>query len=170
MEGTIRSAMPDEISPEAEEVMMQILKRKMKTCASMLVRVVRALEEKFGPEVMETCQAQFGQYRPRPDSELGGPEDDLREFCDRLDKGCVGSHRWERVVDEPDRVGYRFLKCLWAEVFNELKAPDIGHWLCDSDDPGVRSYNPQLAFERTKTLMDGDEECDHVFCVAKEGE
>jgi hypothetical protein len=80
----------------------------------------------------------------------------------------VASQRWERVVDESDRVGYRFTRCVWAEIFRALGEPEVGYLFCAGDDPAVRAYNPHLAFERTKLLMNGDEWCDHVFYVAEE--
>ena len=83
-------------------------------------------------------------------------------------RGCVGSHRWERVVDEPGRIGYRFTRCMWAEAFRELGEPELGLVICAGDEPMVRSYNPDLGFRRTKVLMLGDDVCDHVFLVEPE--
>ena len=100
---------------------------------------------------------------PRPDT--GEPAADLREFCARLDTGCAGSHQWERVIDEPHRIGYQFTRCMWAEIYRELGEPLLGSFICAGDEPAVRSYNPKLAFRRTKVLMNGDEVCDHIFYV-----
>jgi hypothetical protein len=57
---------------------------------------------------------------------------------------------------------------MWAEVYRELGEPELGWVFCAGDEPGVRSWNPKLAFQRTKVLMDGDELCDHVFYVKAE--
>jgi hypothetical protein len=59
---------------------------------------------------------------------------------------------------------------MWAEIFHELGEPELGLILCASDEPAVKSYNPELAFTRTKTLMDSDELCDHIFYTKREGE
>jgi hypothetical protein len=56
---------------------------------------------------------------------------------------------------------------VWAEIYRELGEPELGFALCASDEPAVRSYNPKLAFRRTKLLMNGDEVCDHEFYVDK---
>ena len=72
-----------------------------------------------------------------------------------------------RVIEEPGRIGYHFTRCMWAEVYRELGEPELGLVICASDEPAVKAYNPQLAFERTKVLMDGDELCDHIFLVEK---
>ena len=137
----------------------------MKGACGMLVGVVRAMEEQFGPEVHEVLREKRANRTGRPEDQLGPPEEDLHAFCDRLEKGCTGSHEWERLVDEPGEVGYTFTACLWAEIFNELGATDIGWWWCEGDEPAVKAYHPRLGFRRTKTLMEGDDECDHIFLV-----
>jgi hypothetical protein len=104
---------------------------------------------------------------PGPAGLPAGPEEDLRAFCARLEAGCAGSHQWERVLDEPGRIAYRFTRCLWAEAFRELGEPELGFYLCAADEPAVRACNPRLGFRRTRTLMRGDPECDHVFLVER---
>ncbi len=165
MQGSFSELLGQELSPEAEAKLRELLKRKMKGACSALVRVLRALEERYGPAVKDVAHDALMKRTPRPTSELGRPEEDLHGFCDALERGCVGSHRWKRAVDQPDRIAYNFTSCLWAEIFNELDAADIGWWWCEGDEPAVRAYNPQLGFERTKTLMQGHDECDHVFLV-----
>lgn len=167
MTGSIRDVLLEEISDRSEEQIVDILKGHMKACATILVKVIRALEAEYGPGVIEVAGKALLIREARPPSQIGRPEDDLHIFCEQLERGCVGSHRWKRLIDERDRVGYRFHRCLWAEIFNELKAPDIGRWLCEGDEPAVRSFNPKLGFKRTKTLMDNQDECDHVFRVVE---
>jgi len=165
--GSIREVLPEDISEDVEHIIDDILKSKMEACARILVSVIRALEHEYGPGVLKVARDAILRREPRSPSQLGKPEEDLRTFCNNLEKGCVGSHRWKRVIDAPDQIGYRFHRCLWAEVFNELEAPDIGKWLCEADEPAVRSFNPKLGFSRTRTLMDKQGECDHVFYVKK---
>lgn len=165
MRGSLNDILPEPISPENEKVLCDLLKRKMRGSAWLAVQLLHAMEERFGPEARQVVRemAQNGEVAPRPDA--GEPAEDLREFCASLDKGCVGSHRWQRVIDEPDRIGYHFTRCMHAEAYRELGEPELGYVICAGDEPAVRSYNPQLAFQRTKTLMEGAEMCDHVFYV-----
>jgi len=166
MRGSLNDILPEPISEENEKVILELLKRKMKGAAGLGVRLLHAMEERFGPEAREVVRqmAKSHNIKPRPDA--GDPETDLREFCHRLDRACAGSHRWERVIDQPDRVGYHFTRCMWAEIYRELGEPELGFVICAGDEPGVKSYNPKLGFERTKVLMNDDEICDHVFYVA----
>ena len=167
MPGSLNDILPEPISERNEEVLLELLKRKMKGAAGMAVRLLHAMEERFGPEAREVVRQMAEGRQPQPRPDAGDPEADLHEFCDGLDKGCVGSHRWVRVIDEPDRVGYHFTRCMWAEAYRELGEPELGFVICAGDDPAVRSYNPELGFKRTKVLMNGDEICDHIFHVEK---
>jgi hypothetical protein len=165
--GSLNDILPEPISEENEEILLGLLKLKMRGAAGLTVQLLHAMEERFGPEAREVVQEMAENYAVAPRSETGEPEADLHEFCDRLEQGCVGSHQWERVVDEPDRIGYHFTRCMWAEVFRELGEPALGLVFCASDEPAVRAHNPRLGFSRTRVLMAGDELCDHIFYVEK---
>ena len=167
MLGSLNDILPEPISEENERVLLELLKRKMKGASGIAVQLLHAMEERFGPEAREVVRdmARNRKATPRPDA--GEPEADLREFCAHLDKGCAGSHQWERVIDERDCIGYRFSRCMWAEIYRELGEPELGLVICAGDEPAVKSYNPKLGFKRTKVLMRGDQECDHVFHVEK---
>ena len=99
MAGRISDIIPEELSPESEEKIRELVKRKMKGACGMLVRVLRILEEQYGPEVKEIVHDRIMQRDPRPEAQLGPPEDDLRAFCEGLERGCAGSHQWDRVVE-----------------------------------------------------------------------
>ena len=165
MTGSLNDMLPEPLSPENEEAILTMLKSNMTGGCGLAVRIVRAMEERFGPAAREVVKemAESREVTPRP--EAGDPQTDLHEFCDRLEQGCVGSHRWERVEDRPDKIAYEFTRCIWAEIFRELGDPDLGFIFCAGDEPAVKSHNPALGFRRTKVLMHGDDICDHVFLV-----
>jgi hypothetical protein len=170
MPGSINDILPEPVSEEAEAIIIDQIRAKMMGAAGLTVALLRAMEERFGPEAREVVRemAQRGEHEPRRDP--GDPERDLHEFCAQLERGCVGSHRWERVADEADRIGYEFTSCMWADVFRELGEVELGLVICAGDQPMVRAYNPRLGFRRTKVLMAGDDVCDHVFLVEKSRE
>ncbi|NIM06238.1 MAG: hypothetical protein GTN65_11635 [Armatimonadetes bacterium] len=92
----------------------------------------------------------------------------LRAFCAALEAGCAGSHEWLKLEDADRRQAYRFTRCMWAEIFTELDARDIGFWLCEGDDPIASAFNAAIGFQRNKTLMEGDDCCDHIFYLKNE--
>jgi len=165
MMSSLALVLPDEIPEDAEAVILEKTKAKMCMGCSMAVRILRALEAHYGTEAKEVAHEAFGAREPRPAHELGSPEKDLHDYLERLEQACAGSHEWEKIVDEPDRVEYRFTRCMWAEIFRELGAADIGSWICEGDDAGVHAYNPRLRCRLTRTLMKGDTCCDHCFYV-----
>jgi hypothetical protein len=69
---------------------------------------------------------------------------------------------WE-TVEKTDRVyEMRVTGCLWERIFRERKAGDIGYAsVCHGDFSGARAAHPKIRFERTKTLMEGHDCCDH---------
>jgi hypothetical protein len=66
----------------------------------------------------------------------------------------------EIVEQTADSFEYRVKRCLWAKVFRESNAADIGYaMICYPDYAVARSLNPKLELVRTKTLMQGDDSC-----------
>ena len=169
MKSSLKRVLPQEVGDAVEKVILDKMRRKMSSACGMLVKIVRALEAEFGKEVVHKIAREALHKRsPRPGAEHGTPEEDMKCYLEGLEQGCAGSHEWRRVVDRPDQVAYLFTRCMWAEIFRELNAADIGIWICEGDDPAVRSYNPNLRCELTKILMRGDECCNHRFHVNRE--
>ena len=171
MKSSLRRALPDEVGEAVEKAILDKIRKKMLSACGMFVKVVRALEAEFGREdVHRAARGALHQRALRPSEEQRPAEEDLRTYLAGLEKSCAGTHEWRRVSEKPDDVAYEFTRCMWAEVFRELGASDIGIWICEGDDPAVRAYNPDLRCELTKTLMNGDKCCNHVFRVADRGE
>jgi hypothetical protein len=66
--------------------------------------------------------------------------------------------------ETPTKLTLRVSECLWAKVFKEMKATDLGYVLnCQPDFAYVKACHPNIKLKRTKTLMQGDDYCDHTF-------
>jgi L-2-amino-thiazoline-4-carboxylic acid hydrolase-like protein len=66
----------------------------------------------------------------------------------------------EIVEQTPEAFEYHVKKCLWANVFRDQDAADIGYsMICYPDYAVASSLNPKLRLIRTKTLMQGDDFC-----------
>jgi hypothetical protein len=165
MPGSLNDILSQPISQDNEEVILDLLKRKMTVSLDLAVQLLHAMEKRFGPEAREVLQQMVKNQEFPPEEEIGNPEEDLYKFCTMIDHAAAGSHRWERVIEEQDRIGYHFSSCMYAEILSELGEPELGLVMCARDGPWVKSYNPKLGFQRTKTLMEGDEYCDHIFLV-----
>jgi len=66
--------------------------------------------------------------------------------------------------DTESELGLHVTECLYAEVFKELEAEDIGYLIvCNPDHAYARACNPCVKLRRNKTLMQGDDYCDHLW-------
>jgi hypothetical protein len=67
---------------------------------------------------------------------------------------------------EQKGAGYQFTvtRCPVAEI---AKAHQLEKWgyifHCMGDEAICEGYNSRIAFKRTKTLMEGDDHCDHFY-------
>jgi hypothetical protein len=139
----------------------------MTVMADIAVELLHAMEKRFGPQAREVLRELIHQQEFDARQTTGNPETDLRDFCAVVDKTAVGTHQWEKTEDQPHSVSYRLTRCMYAEIFRELEEPELGFIMCARDEPWVKSYNPKLAFKRTKTLMNRDEICDNTYYVEK---
>ncbi|NPV06735.1 MAG: L-2-amino-thiazoline-4-carboxylic acid hydrolase [Anaerolineae bacterium] len=165
--GSLQDAVEQRLEVETEERFCEILKRKMAGAIGLYVEAVRAAEEEYGPEAREAIRRRHLERSVEANRKRGAEvlDNSLRAFCYALEAGCRGSHEWEKLEDTERRQAYRFTRCLWAEIFRELEAADIGIWICEGDGPAAAAFNPAIGFARTKTLMEGDDCCDHVYHV-----
>jgi len=70
----------------------------------------------------------------------------------------------EIVEDTPQVFEVKVTECLWAKTFREMGAADIGYLLiCHTDYADCQGFNPQITMTRSKTLMQGDDCCNHRF-------
>ncbi len=55
-------------------------------------------------------------------------------------------------------------RCPIYEMAKEMKATDLMYYhTCSTDECIASAFNPQIGFKRTKTLMQGDDYCDHYY-------
>jgi hypothetical protein len=71
----------------------------------------------------------------------------------------------EVVKDTEDVFELSVTECIWATVFREAgMAGEIGHAaVCNMDYSWPTAFNPALRMERTKTLMQGHDCCNHRY-------
>ena len=60
----------------------------------------------------------------------------------------------------------RVKRCLWAQTFRDAQAADFGYaMVCHTDFAAAPAFNPGRRMTRTKTLMQGDDHCNHRWVV-----
>lgn len=71
----------------------------------------------------------------------------------------------EVVEDTENAFGLRVTECIWAAVFREAGLDgEIGHAaVCNMDYAWPTAFNPSFKMERTRTLMQGHDHCNHRY-------
>ena len=63
-----------------------------------------------------------------------------------------------------DRIMFNVTECLWAKTFRDMNAADLGYVICCQPDfASAKAQNPRIGLKRMKTLMQGDDCCDHIY-------
>jgi len=76
-------------------------------------------------------------------------------------KNCV-EYEYIEFTDKVCQL--KFTNCLYAKTFRDKDAGDFGYAIvCHADFSGATAFNPKLKLERTKTLMQGHDCCDHRY-------
>ena len=70
------------------------------------------------------------------------------------------------IVEDSEKVfELRVTECVWATAFREAGLDgEIGHAaVCNMDYYWPKAFNPDIIMERDKTLMQGDDHCNHRY-------
>jgi len=129
-----------------------------------LIPLLKALSEQLGREEFVRMLQEAGSAVVRKKT-AGRPPAvrDLVTFAANMkNMPPLVQHALEAEIVEqtPEAFEYRVKKCLWAKVFREQGAADIGYaMICYPDYAVAKGLNPKLKLIRTKTLMQGDDSC-----------
>lgn len=140
--------------------MSEQLKAEMAQRASLF----RLLVDRLGSEVLDVVsQHTIEQTKAR----LEGAD------LERRDLDAVMELLWDQMVagtefEVEERTNtclhLRVTRCLFADEMAKLNARDIGDaFYCAYDYGFCQGLNPAIEFTRTKTLMNGDDCCDHTY-------
>ena len=70
------------------------------------------------------------------------------------------------IEDTPKALEVKVAECLWAKTYREVNAADLGYILsCYADYASAEGFNPKMRMIRTKTLMQGDDCCNHRYVI-----
>ena len=75
---------------------------------------------------------------------------------------------FEIVEDATQAFGICVTECLWAKTFRELGVAELGYLLvCHPDYAVCQGFSSKITLTRTKTLMQGDDCCNHRWVWAQ---
>lgn len=134
------------------------------------VRLLKELADRFGhTEFMEafTSAALEQAERTGAARALKVESNDLATFAAPManpDEFWKHTLSYEIVENSAQAFEVKVTECLWATCIRALGLfeSEIGYALiCHPDYGACRGFNPRLRMERTKTLMQGDDCCNH---------
>lgn len=133
-----------------------------------LTGVLGKLSAEYGPDVLKVAEDAFIGSMVTPGAEefeTFDRRDDVRTYVQWLLGGLTIGQKYEVVESSEDSVRLRFTSCPLAGYFRSIGKPEIGRFFCHVDRPMIKAFNPGMEFEITKTLMNGDDHCNHHFFV-----
>lgn len=124
-------------------------------------------EEKLIAMVKEaSSQVAAAQGKPRGDR---APDRTLATFLGDL---RTPDHWWKNVltyefVEWTEKAAeIRVTECLWAKTIRQWDAAELGYALiCHPDFAAAAAFNPKMKMIRTKTLMQGNDYCNHRWVI-----
>ena len=129
----------------------------------------RELIDHYGDGVLDVVAARTDRLAEVSLREADLVRRDLPAVMEQLWDGVDDLIDFDIIEQTEDRLGIRVVRCLFADEMRKHEAGDIGFaFYCAYDDGFCRGLNPAIRFTRTKTLMKGDDCCDHAYELQKE--
>jgi len=133
------------------------------------IEIFNALQSRFGEGIAEVieiaeCDRAKAEWRNIAAANSSGSLDDL----DRLLWQPLKSMGFEYTLERGDNyLKYNCTKCPIFEMAKKL--PGGSRWMyhhtCRADFAIAEGFNPSIELTRKKTLMRGDECCDHLYVM-----
>jgi hypothetical protein len=166
-------AAPAAAQPPAPDCQTQVAELKKRLEAAglahypQMISYLKALQAKFGPGAIDVVrQATIDDAKAEmeqaaiPKGRRGLPAV-KRTLWDQLG----GKVEFTVVEDTAQKLAYKVTRCRFAETVKQAGGtPEQGFaLLCAYDIGYCQGLNPKLTFTRTKTLMQGDDCCNHTY-------
>ena len=158
------SAEPDcneKINRKADEVWLQELHAK--------IRLLKKLKEKLGDEVTQIAMRHTVSNVEKQYSEMDIQKRDLDAIKSLLwDTMPKEKFEYRKIKDTGAHLEFRVSRCRIAEAVRDLNEPELAYALvCAWDEGFCRGLNSNIKFTRTKTLIRGNEYCNHTYELEK---
>jgi len=134
-----------------------------------LVQFVRVLKNELGePELvrlLNVMSADIGRQTGARQAQTS-PDTSFQTFVQVFRPPNFADSLTHEVVEDTEKVfGLRVTECLSAEVLRSVGLDgEIGHAVvCNMDYYWPPAFNPKFKLERTKTLMQGHDICNHRY-------
>lgn len=136
------------------------------------IMLIRFLRRQLGDEelirLLRAYSTELGTAQGAAQKE-NFPDNSFATFTAQFRPPNYGNNLTHEVVEDSETVfELKVTECIWAQVWKEGGVDgEIGHAaVCNMDYSWPTSFNPDIRMERTKTLMQGDECCNHRYILS----
>ena len=158
----------NQLREQVKEMIAKIVNNR--NDSSQLCALLNEWEEKFGPEATDIAQEVIAEQTHNAWALIAEREhhntieDLIRILWEPFRKQGA-----EFTVEEIDNgIQVYCTHCPIAAMYRKIKKEEYGFLFYCSEDPYiVEGFNPRITFRRTKTLMEGDDCCDHRYTMEK---
>lgn len=144
-----------------------------KQIAEMMARnsfdIIRTLRNEMGDaetiRILKLTSDELGRQRGAMQAERS-PDTSFESFVSPFRRMASGNSLTAEVVEDTEAVfELNVSECVWEMVFREAgMAGEIGHAaVCNMDYTWPQAFNPAFRLERTRTLMQGNDCCNHRY-------
>jgi len=130
------------------------------------VAMLRSLRNLYGERVINVASAAYQSTMRQRWKRIGEESEkkDIDGLFNRLWETSKSLFSYEVTHKDENSLELKVRSCFWADEFRRLNAADIGFELCCmADFYIVEGFNPTIEYKRNKTLMKGDDCCDHRY-------
>ena len=145
---------------ELEKLFIDLQRREARERAHLF----KALIKKYGTGVLRVVE-QFVIADTEARLEKAEiPRRNIEGIMENLWEKTHATHEFRVEEKTAERLKLRVTRCLYAQEMRKWNAADIGlAFYCSFDHGFCRGLNRRIVFKRTKTLMSGDDCCDHTY-------
>jgi len=140
------------------------MERELRLFKEIREHLIRSLGEEQGSKVFADFISDRTEKGWRETTELCVDDTSLPGFVKMFWGPLKKSLEYEEEWVEENKVQFKVKRCTVCEACKKAGLTDIGyHVYCMTDPAVIRGINPEIRFERTHTLMQGDDYCDHCY-------
>lgn len=156
-----------QLPPDTLNARIGVLARR-EVEARLLGPLIEALGAEFGRErVIEVVRATIIRIAQEQGAALAESmgSDDLPTFADSLRFWTQDNALEIEVLQRSEEAfDFNVTRCRYAELYRALGIPELGAvFSCNRDGALIEGFNPDVAFTRTQTIMEGAPFCDFRY-------
>ena len=154
-----------EVEFEQKTTMLRQVSRQNNSYIDFIKTLQDELDEKELLSLLNTHSAKVGKRIGSRQAE-NSPDSKFRTFTETFRGPQRERYLTMEITEDTDKVfEIRATECIWAKVFRDAGlGGEIGHAaVCNMDYYWPPAFNPDFKMERSKTLMQGNDCCNHRY-------